>query len=336
MELVDLPPGELLQRLEEGKVYVPEQARRAKGNFFKRGNLIALRQLALRYTAEHVDDAMLTYRRAYAVGETWPVQERLLVGVGPAPSSQRLVRAAKRMADRLGCDWHAVFVETPEYARWPELDQRRVWETLRLAGELGAETASFGGTGPGALLDYARKHNVTKLVVGKPAHPRWRDRLFGSRLDEIIRASGDIDVYVITGAGGGAGGGWRPAVPVERAPWTVSPGWPAAWPPDGRGRAAAGALALANLIMLYLLVVVGVAMWFGRGASVLASILTVAAFDWFCVPPYRTFAVADTQYLLIFGVMLVVALVISGLARGCGSRRGGHGPGSSARPPCTK
>lgn len=314
VELVDLPPGELLKLLEEGKVYVPEQILRAKANFFSQGNLIALRQLALRYTAEHVDDAMRRYRRAHAVSETWPVHERLLVGVGPAPSSQRLVRAAKRMADRLGCDWHAVFVETPEYARWPGTDQQRVWETLRLAGELGAETTSLGGTHTGALLEYARKHNVTKLVVGKPSHPAWRDRLFGSRLDEIIRASGNIDVYVIRGE---PGEGRRPEPRGQGASSRAR---------DLALAAAAVALctalavllrerlALANLIMLYLIVVVGVAVRLGRAASVLASVLAVAAFDWFCVPPYGTFAVADTQYLLVFAVMLVVALVISGLA----------------------
>ncbi len=314
VELVDLPPNELIQRLSSGKVYVPEQIRVAKANFFRRGNLIALRQLALRYTAEHVDEAMLTYRRAWAVDETWPVRERVLVGVGPAPSSQRLVRAAKRMVDRLGCDWHAVFVETPEYGTWPESDQRRVWETLRLAAELGAETASFGGAGTGALLDYARKHNVTKLVVGKPRHSPWRDRLFGSRLDEIIRASGDVDVHVTSGE-----------PDAELRPERRSGGDPSRI----RDLVLAGAavlvstvlavalrerLALANLVMLYLLTVVGVAMRLGRGASVVASVLAVAAFDWFCVPPYGTFAVADTQYLPVFGVMLFVVLVISGLA----------------------
>jgi two-component system, OmpR family, sensor histidine kinase KdpD len=316
VEMVDLPPDELLKRLEAGKVYVPDQIRRAQDSFFRRGNLIALRQLALRYTAEHVDDAMLTHRRAYAVRETWPVRERLLVGVGPAPSSQNLVRAAKRMADGLGCEWHAIFVETPEYVKWPELDRKRVWETLGLAGELGAETASIGGGETGALFEYARKHNVTKLIIGKPAHPTWRDRLLGSRLDEIVRASGDIDVYVITGDA--PGGTDRPATR-----------WPGGSPSRAHTLALAAAavaactlvavalrtlLGTANLLMLYLAVVVGIAVRLGRGASVLASVLAVAAFDLFCVPPYGTFAVADTQYLPVFAVMLVVALLISGLA----------------------
>jgi two-component system sensor histidine kinase KdpD len=314
VELVDLPPDELLKRLASGKVYLPEQIRRAQESFFRRGNLIALRQLALRYTAEHVDDAMLTHRRAFGVGETWPVRDRLLVGVGPAPSSQNLVRAAKRMADNLDCEWHAVFVETPEYARWPEADRKRVWETLRLAAELGAETASVGGPETTAIIDYARKHNVNKLVVGKPVHSPWRDRLFGSRLDHIVRASGDIDVHVITGD-----------APEERRERRLGP-----VDPSSRLRAlvlAAAAvtactivaaslrtqLGTANLIMLYLMAVVGVALRVGRAASVLASVLAVASFDWFCVPPYGTFAVADTQYVLVFAVMLAVVLLVSGL-----------------------
>lgn len=312
VELIDLPPADLLKRLDEGKVYVPEQVRRARENFFRRGNLIALRQLALRYTAEHVDDAMSVYRRAHAVEETWPVRERLLVGVGPAPSSRRLVRAAKRMADRLGAEWMAVFVETPEYAGFPEEDRRRVWETLRLAKELGAETASIGGVATGALLEYARKHNVSKILVGKPAHSRWRDRLRGSRLDEVVRGSGDIDVYVISGE--------QDDVPRARSEPRQ--------PPRVREYATAVAgvvaltgvaillrerAALANLIMLYLLGIVVAAARLGRGPSTVTAVLSVAAFDWFCVPPYGTFAVADARYLPVFSVMLVVGLVIGTL-----------------------
>ncbi|HEX5830417.1 MAG TPA: histidine kinase, partial [Gemmatimonadaceae bacterium] len=133
VELIDLPPEELLQRLEQGKVYVPEQARRAMERFFRKGNLIALRQLALLRTADRVDRQMEVYRRAHAAAETWPVRDRLLVGVGAAPSTAQLVRATKRMADRLGAEWLAVFVQTPAYEYLPQADRDQVWETLRLA-----------------------------------------------------------------------------------------------------------------------------------------------------------------------------------------------------------
>src|SRR5512142_1862023 len=200
LELVDLPPEELLKRLAEGKVYIEEQARRAIDNFFSKANLTALRQLALRTVAQRVDSQMRVYRRAGAVLETWPVAERVLVGVGPAPSSQRLVRATKRMADSLGAEWIAAFVETPASASWSEADRKRVWETLRLAEELGARTVTLSGSDPAEeLLSYARAQNVSKLVLGKPTHSRWRDRLFGSMIDQMARRSGDIDLYVIAG-----------------------------------------------------------------------------------------------------------------------------------------
>lgn len=173
LELVDLPPDNLLKRLADGKVYIPEQARRAAERFFRKGNLIALRQLALRRAAERVDAQMQVYRRAQGVDETWPVAERIVVGIGPAPSSQPLVRATKRMADRLGAEWIAVFMETPEYARFSEADRARVWQTLRLAEQLGARTATINGSNAADILGYARAQNATRIVVGKPTHPRW-------------------------------------------------------------------------------------------------------------------------------------------------------------------
>jgi two-component system, OmpR family, sensor histidine kinase KdpD len=313
--LVDLTPDELLGRLREGKVYVPAQAQRAMSHFFRRGNLMALRQLALRQTAERVDADMRLYRRAHAVTEVWPVRERILVGVGPAPSSQRLVRATKRLADRLGAEWTAVFVETPGYATWSREDRNRVWETLRLAERLGAQTATIGGRRAAELLAYARRTNATKIVVGKPAHGRWRDRLLGSKLDQMARASGDVDVYVISGPEPGAGG---PRLRVEGA---VSTGGGRAYPAAAAAVVACTAVAFglrpylgpATLLMLYLLAVVAVATRAGRGPSVLASFLSVAAFDFFCVPPFYTFAVADTQYVVVFAVMLGVALLVSTL-----------------------
>ena len=312
VELIDLPPAELLKRLDEGRVYIPEQVLRARDNFFRRGNLIALRQLALRYTAEHVDAAMRVYRRAHAVEETWPVAERLLVGVGPSPGSRRLVRAAKRMADRLGAGWMAVFVETPEYASFPEVDRQRVWETLRLARDLGAETASIAGAGTAALIEHARRHNVTKIIVGKPGTSRWQDRLGGSRMDEIVRASGDIDVYVISGDEDEAPIARKPVVEHSRAAgYLKAAGVVVAL--TAVSILLRAQLELANLIMLYLLGVVFVAARLGRGPAVVASVLGVAAFDWFCVPPYGTFEVADTEYFVVFFVMLTVALVISTL-----------------------
>jgi two-component system sensor histidine kinase KdpD len=314
VELVDLPPEELLQRLQEGKVYMPEQAKHALESFFRKGNLIALRQLALRRTAERVEAQMQVYRRAHGVSEVWPVAGNLLVAVGPDPTSRRLVRAAKRMADRTGATWTAIAVETPGFAHLSQQARDGLWETLRFAESLGGKTVTLAGTSASEqILAYARTHNVSTIVVGKPTHPRWRDILVRPTVDELVRGSGEIDVVVISGD------------PEEFRP----PRGPAprAGPRWGAYVAAAVAVAVTTVVawvlrtlleptnaaMVYLLVVVLVARMLGRGPSILASLLSVAAFDFFFVTPVLTFAVSDTQYVLTFAVMLIVALVISTL-----------------------
>ncbi|HEX6899784.1 MAG TPA: sensor histidine kinase KdpD [Thermoanaerobaculia bacterium] len=313
VELVDLPPEDLLKRLEEGKVYVPEQAERAAQNFFRPGNLIALRELALRKTAERVEAQMQRYRELHGVAETWPVAERLLVAVSSGPNAARLVRAARRLADRLRAEWMVVYVETPAELRLPKEDRDRVWQTLRLAERLGGETVILSGEKPAEeILRYARRRNVSKIVVGKPLRARWRDFVFGSVRDQLERGSGDMDVYVIAGE---QGEGW-PASPKTRRPadrwgYVAAVLVPAAT--AGLSTLIHDRLEEANLVMLFLLGIIWIASRYGRGPSILASVLSVAAFDFFFVHPYLTFAVSDTEYLLTFLVMLVTALVISTL-----------------------
>jgi two-component system sensor histidine kinase KdpD len=312
--LIDLPPDDLLERLREGKVYVADQAAEAIRNFFRKGNLIALRELALRRTADRVDADIRLYMRDHAIGTVWPVTERLLVCVGPSPHSARLVRAAKRLAERLGAEWMVVYVETPAQLRLPQAARDRVVLTLRLAESLGARTVTLSGqTMSEEILACARAHNVTKIVVGKPSRGLWRRIFVGSIVDALVQGSGEIDIWVISGEAEGG-----PPTPLRAR--RAATDW------AGYGRAAA-IVALAtglawlmfpyfeqsNLIMVYLMGVIAVATRRGRGPSILASILSVAAFDFFFVPPYLTFAVSDTQYLVTFGVMLLVALVISGL-----------------------
>ncbi len=315
IELVDLPPDELLHRLEEGKVYLPEQAQEAIRNFFRKGNLIALRELALRRTAERVDAQMQAYMRDHAVGKTWPVTERILVCVSPSPLSTQLVRAGRRLATRLGAEWIVAYVETPAHARRSQADRDRVVQTLRLAEQLGAETVTLSGaTMSEEILAYARERNVSKVVIGKPARSLWKRIVLGSIVDALVRESGDIDIYVVSGE--------REEEPVRPSRRLQAP--PPDWPAYGL---AVGVVALctavawimfphfglSNLIMVYLLGVVGVATRGERGPTVLASVLSVAAFDFFFVPPYFSFAVSDSEHLITFAVMLVVALIISGL-----------------------
>lgn len=314
VELIDLPPEELLQRLKDGKVYVPEQAKEAVQHFFRKGNLIALRELALRRTADRVDAQMRLYMRDHAIRETWPVTERLMACIGPSPHSVRVVRAAKRFADSLRAEWIVAYIETPAHARLPEADRARVTDTLRLAEQLGAETVVLSGPRVSEeILKYARVRNISKIVVGKPIHPVWKRLFSGSIADTLIRGSEDTDVYVISGEEAAHLPFVAPARPPRRQwrPWI----WATAI--VGASTAVAWLMFyhfdLSNLIMVYLLGVVAVASRYGRGPSVLACLLSVAAFDFFFVPPYLTFAVHDTQHFITFGVMLVVALVISQL-----------------------
>ena len=315
VELIDLPPDDLLHRLRDGKIYIPEQAREAAENFFRKGNLIALRELALRLTAQHVDAEMRHYMRDHAIHRTWPVRERLLVCIGPSPSSIRLVRAAKRMAEGLGAEWIVAYVETPAQTRLTQDARDRVAQTMRLAEQLGAETHTLTGARMSEeILAFARARNVSKIVVGKPERPLWKRVAAGSIVDTLVQGSGEIDVYVISGDR-------DDSRPVPPRPWQRQTEWTpygAALVAVAISTAIAWAMfpyfAVSNLIMVYLLGVIVVATRYGRGGSLLATLLSVAAFDFFFVPPYFTFAVSDTQYLVTFAVMLVVALVISSLA----------------------
>ncbi len=313
--LVDLPPEALLQRLREGKADVSDQAQEAARRFFRRGSLIALRELALRWTAERVDAEMRVYRRQQAIERVWPAAERLLVGVGPGPHSARLVRAARRLAERTGAEWIAAYVETPAHLRRPAEARDRVVRTLRLAEELGATTVTLTGQRVGeALLAYARDRNVTRIVLGTPAGPRWKRLVAGSIVDALLAGAGNIDVCLV-----GRERPAPPAPPARRRPPALT-GWrgyaeaaAVVAAATGLARLMAPFLERSNVVMVYLLAVTLVAMRGGRGPSLLASVLSVAAFDFFFVPPHLTFAVADTQYLVTFAVMLVVALVVSGL-----------------------
>lgn len=315
IRLIDLPPDELLERLAAGQVYMPAQAERAIESFFRKGNLIALRELALRRTAERVDAQMQTYRTEHGIHDVWPTAERVLVCVSPSPLSARLVRAARRMAGTLHAQWVAVNVQTPASLRMSQADKARLAENMRLAEQLGAETVALEGESAAEeTVRWAREHNVTKIVLGKPTHPRWRDLLRPSFLEEIVRTSGDIDVYVITGEDAAAPSAFverRAKRPVSATAYAAAAAAVAV--ATGLSRAFFWRDRLADVVMVYLLGIVTVALRFGRGPSLAAAVLSVLAFDFLFVPPYFSFAVSDFQHFVTFAVMFVVALVISSL-----------------------
>jgi two-component system sensor histidine kinase KdpD len=318
VRLIDLPPDELLERLNEGKVYIPDQARRAVESFFRKGNLIALRELALRSTAERVDAQMRLYKTEHGIQRVWPTAERVLVSVSPSPTSARLVRAARRMAGSLQATCIAVFVETPASLRMSDADRERVSENLRLAEQLGAEPVRLKGEHAAEeLLRFARQRNATKIVIGKPTHPRWHDLVSPSFLEEIVRSSGDIDIYVITGESAEPAATTRarerPRPKLDPRAYVASVAaalcaTAVAWLLFGRRQ-------LADVVMIYLLGIILVSLRFGYGPSIAAAVLSVLLLDFVFVPPYLSFAVSDFQHVVTFAVMFVVAVVISNLTR---------------------
>jgi two-component system sensor histidine kinase KdpD len=332
VELVDLLPDDLLQRLKEGKVYIPAQVERAIQNFFRKGNLIALRELALRRTADRVDAQMREYRETESIAPIWQVKERLIVCIGADDQAERIVRGGRRLAKALEAEWIAVYVETPKLQRLSEAKRAQVLTTLRLAEELGAETVTLTGHYIGeTILAYAHERNATKIVLGKASTPAWRRWLFGSAVEYIVGHSADIDILFISGETAESEAFTRHpryflrtreylGLPIEKDTKALQHQLDYLWAVlvvfgcTGLAALMFPYFELINLIMVYLLGVIFIAHRHGREPSILASILSVVTFDFFFVPPRFSFAVSDTQYLVTFAVMLSVALIISGLA----------------------
>lgn len=319
--VVDLPPDELLARLREGKVYVPQQAERAAAHFFRKGNLLALRELALRRTADRVDGQMQDYRRQSSVQMVWPNREALLACVGNDGRSEKVVRSCARMAAQLGVPWHAVHVETPAQEQRSDVMRRVPEQVLQLAESLGAQTATLSAPEvASALVRYARDHNLVRVVIGRSLRSRWFKRSLSGQIGVL---ADDLDVVQLAmPAPSGARGGTTSRGAAAGRP-VKGPAWKGyAWAIAACGATAwlatplVSILELTNIVMLFLLAVVAVGMRFGRGPAVLAAFVGVGLFDFFFVQPRFSFAVSDVQYLVTFSVMLVVALVVGQLTAG--------------------
>ena len=318
IELIDLPPDDLIARLHAGKVYIGSQAGTAIERFFRKQNLMALREIALRRVADRVEAASreLTAERP----EARRARDRVLVAVGPDEQAEQLVRAGKRIADALDAEWTVVYVETPSLLSLSDVQRNRRIDVLRLAESLGGETVTLDGpSAADALLEYAHTRRATRVIVGAPKRRGWRAWLRPSTATELVRRARGFDVMMIAAAGR------APQAPPVRPGAGALPGasavrwdryaWAVAVTASCTGLAALmyPHFELSNLVMIYLLGVTVAGLKLGRGPSALTAVLNVAAFDFFFVPPRFSFAVSDVQYLVTFAAMVTIALVIATL-----------------------
>lgn len=311
--LVDLPADELLLRLKAGKVYMPQQAERAAGSFFRKGNLMALREIALRRTADRVEDDVLNYRVEQSINRVWKTDNAILTCIGDSAGAEQLVRSAAQLARLINTSWHAVYVETPARQGIAAGQRESILNVLKLAEQLQAQTAVLTGVNIAqALVRYARQHNLSCIVIGHDTQRRkwpWQRRVG----DEIAEIAPDLDLMQIG----------RPEKAAALRSAAPSAG-DTAQPLDSRRYLWSGAMCvltalvatpllqvfdLANIVMLFLLTVMLVAVKYGRGPAIFAAFLNVLLFDFFFVPPRFTFAVSDVQYLFTFCIMLAVGLI---------------------------
>jgi two-component system sensor histidine kinase KdpD len=315
LKLVDVTPEDLLQRLREGKVYMPAAAERAIRGYFRPGNLTALRELVLRHTAERVDDQMRVYMQAHAIPGVWPVTERIMVCISGGALSERLIRVACRMAERRHADWIAVFVETAAFHRLPEAERGRVARVLRLAEQLGGEAVTIPGERVGEeLVRYAERRNATELILGKPLRSRWQDLWHGSPVNTVIRRSGNIDVRIISAELDQRAKPLREG--LRRRPVRLDrylSGLAAVAVAGMIAKALQLWLALSDPALVFLTGVLFTAVAGGLGPSIMAAVVSLLVYDFFFVQPIYTFTVTKPQDVLSLLVFLVIAVLTSNL-----------------------
>lgn len=322
IELIDLTPDDLIQRLKEGKVYVPKQAERALEHYFSPGNLTALRELALRRTAERVDEQLLTHMQANAIAGPWAAGERILVCVSEDPRAAGLVRYTKRLADRLHAPFTAISIETRRSLQLSDEERDRLADTLRLAESLGGEALTIPAVGrriADDVVNFAQGNNVTQIVIGKSTRSRWFELTRGSVVHDLVRSAGNISVHVIPGD----------ELPGEAAPKTAVQTAVRSEPFDALpylkalgitalGLAAAVAIkpyfGIENVDLMFLTAVVAVAVRYGLWPSLLASIAASLAYNFFFLPPVYTFTITDPTNVAAFFFFMLIAFVVSNVA----------------------
>ena len=322
VELVDLTPDDLIQRLKEGKVYVPKQAERALKNYFSPANLTALRELALRRTAERVDEQLLEHMRARAISGPWAAGDRILVCISEDARSAGLVRYAKRLADRLHAPWTALHVETGRAPQLREEERDKIAQTLRLAERLEGEAITMPASArriADDVLDFARKHNATHIIVGKSTRSRWFELLRGSVVHDLVRRAGNISVHVIAGE----------EIATEPAPPMLATVATAAQPFDplpyivallavaaalATSKLVQPSLGLENVDLIFLTAIVGVAVRYGLWPSLVAAVAASLSYNFFFLPPVYTLTITDPTNVAAFVLFTILAVVVSNLA----------------------
>ena len=318
IELVDLTPEDLIQRLQEGKVYVPQQAERAVRNYFQPGNLTALRELALRRTAQRVDEQMVTYMRAHAISGPWAAAERVLVCINEDPSCAAVVRHARRLADRLRAPWTAIHVETSRAHRLSEGERDRIAECLRLAQRLGGEAVTVPGPDVAAsVVEYAQTNNFTHIIIAKSRRSRWSEWLRGSVTHELIRGAGDISVHVIADPKEQTEPRFERLDRAHKAAVFDTRAYVGTF-----GMVAIALviglflqqfLAISNIALVFLTAVLASAVTYGLWPSLFACVVSVLAYNFFFLPPLYTFTIADPENVVALFFFALVAAIASNL-----------------------
>src|SRR5215469_10138015 len=317
IEVIDLSPEDLIKRLREGKVYVPQQAERAIRHYFSQGNLTALRELALRRTAQRVDEQLLSHMREHAIAGPWAAGERILVCVSEAPSTAGLIRYARRVADRLRVPWTAIYVETTRTQRLSDVERDRVADHLRLAERLGGSTITLPGPNiADELIAYAGANNITQIVIGKSSRSRWFELIHGSVVREMMRKTGQISLHVISGDDEepvpAKSVATRPSVETVRVgPYLGSTGVVAI--ALGIGLLLKAFIAVQGISPVFLTAVLASAAAWGLLPSLFACVLSVLAYNFFFLPPLYTFTVADPENIVALFFFLAVAVIVSHL-----------------------
>jgi two-component system sensor histidine kinase KdpD len=320
IELIDLTPDDLMQRLKEGKVYVPKQAERALEHYFSPGNLTALRELALRRTADRVDEQLLTHMQANAIAGPWAAGERILVCVSEDPRAAGLVRYTKRMADRVHAPWTAISIETRRSLQLTDEQRDRLADTLRLAESLGAEAITIPGVGrriADDIIGFAQANNVSQIVIGKSTRSRWFEIMQGSVVHDLVRRTGNISVNVIAGEEPPPGAKPAMQTAARSEPFNPRP-YLMALLITSIGLGVAGLIkphfGIENVDLVFLTAVVSVAVRYGLWPSIVASVAASLAYNFFFLPPIYTFTITDPTNVAAFFFFMLIAILVSNVA----------------------